>query len=94
MSILKEFIEDVLKDGERVVKDALGNDVPKSPLRGHDEIKEKIQKEILDFFAKLAENLWPVAQQIGISREQFDALVKAGADKIIADDDDEPETSG
>jgi hypothetical protein len=89
MIILKEFFEDILTGGERIVKDVLDKDVPKSPLRGHEDIKEQIEKKLLDFFADIAEKMWPVAQEFGLTRAQFDQLVKIGADEIISDDDDE-----
>ena len=77
------------KDIERGTKDVLGKDVPESPLRGHEDLKEQIQKKLLEFFADIAEKMWPVAQEFGLTRAQFDQLVKIGADAIIADDDDE-----
>ena len=70
MSILKELFEDVLKDGERIAKDLNGKDVPKSPLRGHDDFKAILQGIV---------NLIKQGVEEGLEERAVE-LVKSGVD--------------
>jgi len=99
MSILKEFFKDVLKDGERIVKDGLGKDVPQSPLRGHEDVKailqgitnlveQGIEEGAVELHKKAVDAAWDVVKGISvggvtITRETYDLIVRAVVDQII-----------
>lgn len=93
-----ENIEDVLgdleHDAERVAKDIVGRDVPKSPLRDHPELKEKARKLLMDVLAKAAEMGRDAIKDIRINGELmpmdfYDAVIKILADKFIEIGEDE-----
>ena len=88
-------IKGLWKDFERTVKDVRGKDVPESPLRGHESltkiiegISEMIEGEAIELAKDAAEAGWEAIKGIQvagivITRELYDAVVRAIVDQII-----------